>query len=131
MQHTNDAGLIYSRQSVKFIYDCHAFRFVIGTSYKVCNAIYHYQLNTPILEIIPVHALNNGVKSFFTGHTRKAESLKFIRLVCLFCPLYQVGYILEQLYFRLFRIIKQDDFMFCVLTYIDTQRINLNIRRTD
>ena len=131
MQHTDDAGLIYPCQSVQFIYDCHAFRFIIGTSYKVCNTIYHDQLNTPILEIIPVHALNNGVQPFFAGHTRKAESLKFIRFVGLFRPFYQVGYILEQLYFRLFRIIKQDGFMFRVLTYIDTQRINLNTCRTD
>ena len=65
MQHGDDAGIVYSRQPVEFFYNGNAFTFVVGAFYQVGNSVDNHQLNASILVMVFVHALYNGLQSFF------------------------------------------------------------------
>ena len=61
MQHTKNTGVIDTRQPIKFIYHRHAFRFIVGTLYKVCDAVDDDQLDAAVLVVEFIHALYYGV----------------------------------------------------------------------
>ena len=65
MQHTKNTRVIDTCQSVKFIYHRHAFRFIVGTLYKVGDAVNDDQLDAAVLVVELIHALHNGVQAFF------------------------------------------------------------------
>ena len=65
MQHTKNTRVIDARQPIEFIYHRHAFRFIVGTLYKVGDAINDDQLDAAVLVVELIHALHNGVQAFF------------------------------------------------------------------
>ena len=65
MQHTKNTRVIDARQPIEFIYHHHAFRFIVGTLYKVGDAVNDDQLDAAVLVVEFIHALHNGVQAFF------------------------------------------------------------------
>ena len=65
MKHAKYAGVVDTRQPIQFIYHRHAFRFIVGTLNKVCDAVNDDQLDAAVLVVELVHALYNGVQAFF------------------------------------------------------------------
>ena len=65
MQHTKNTRVIDARQPIEFIYHRHTFRFIVGTLYKVSDAVNDDQLDAAVLVVELIHALHNGVQAFF------------------------------------------------------------------
>ena len=64
VQHAQNTRVVDTRQPIKFIYHRHAFRFIVGTLNKVCDAVNDDQLDAAVLVVELVHALYNGVQAF-------------------------------------------------------------------
>ena len=64
VQHAQNTRVVDARQPIKFIYHRHAFRFIVGTLNKVCDAVNDDQLDAAVLVVELVHALHNGVQAF-------------------------------------------------------------------
>ena len=65
MQHTKNTRVVDARQPIEFIYHRHAFSFIVGTLNEVCDAVNDDQLDAAVLVVELIHALYNGVQSFF------------------------------------------------------------------
>jgi len=105
MQYTNNAGFINACQTVEFINDADTFGFIVGTTYQVGNTVDNDHLNTAILVVKFIHALNNGLQAFFAGHARQVIGFEVVRHFILFTSSQNVGNVFVQLRFRLFGII--------------------------
>lgn len=79
MQYRNDTRLIDTGQSIQFFHDGYALRFIVGAFYQIHNPVYHHQMDTAILIMVFVQALDNGEQAFFPAHPRKAICLEPFR----------------------------------------------------
>ena len=131
MQYRYDTRLVDTGQPVQFFHDGYALRFIVGAFYQIRNPVYHHQMDTAILIMVFVQALDNGKQAFFPAHSRKTIRLEPFRHRLTSASPQQVADILIQLYFALFRVIEQYRLVPAVFVERNAQRIHIRSGVTD